>query len=830
MKLKTSFLSQAAWLLLTFVAVPSLVALPDQVCYPLSTGIVCINDTLGSGAVDGNNYPSSLFFNGNTKLLTIERTGLSDLTTVLGLNSTSQCANPANRIYNVSLVNGELTLLCGTDETTAGTGVSNSSYACASADSYVYNVSMINGALTGICAADTDTDTNNYVTSIAFDVSGVTKTLNLSRSGLADLSAGFSTKLNEVDSPNASKVLVMGGNTIEWRFTNPVGGMLWNMTAAWSGHVLEVVDAGTGGGAAGDHLLHIQSSRANVIPAHFMQSADNIGLKVEGVSQLIGRLNVTSNITTPEICLAGTCRTSWPVDTNDSTVVSFHTSQIAGLYTNDTLRLLATDQRYNESLAVSGVNTTVNFHTSQIAGLYTNDSNIVTARNTADNNLQSNISSVNTTVAFHTSQLAGFYTNLTSESSARASADNNLQTNITSVNSTANSKASPGGCPSGQYVNQTTTSGVLCQADQVGAAAGDGTGGWFNTTTYTTTTLNVNATANLSVGSGSSLLRIHSEGSDVVFNTSTNAAKFTELCLVGDCITAWPAGEPGAGDGSGGWFNTTAYTTTTLKVNITDVLRVGDITLPNASSGVDRVSIGLADEDTGIYRIDYNRLDFAAGGNHIFGISSKGYMVINGVYTNSTFAVNGSANVTQIQIMSLTSSTCDVKAYSNGTVYCGTDDTGSTADNNLMANISAINTTVTFHTSQIAGLDTNITNEIANRKTADNNLQLNITAVNTTVAFHTTQIASAYTNITFHNTQIASAYTNITFHNTQIASAYNNITGLNTSKMNVSYPRVTGNMTFTGNTRICLEPTCVAFICFNGSHTLVANNVSVTGC
>jgi hypothetical protein len=47
----------------------------------------------------------------------------------------------------------------------------------------------------------------------------------------------------------------------------------------------------------------------------------------------------------------------------------------------------------------------------------------------------------------------------------------NLQSNISSVNTSAQLKASTGGCNAGQFVNQTTTTGVLCQIPTVGGGS-----------------------------------------------------------------------------------------------------------------------------------------------------------------------------------------------------------------------------------------------------------------------------------------------------------------------------------------------------------------------
>jgi len=80
----------------------------------------------------------------------------------------------------------------------------------------------------------------------------------------------------------------------------------------------------------------------------------------------------------------------------------------------------------------------------------------------------------------------------------------NLKLNITDqrYNDTTaiSNKASPGNCPSGQVVMNTTTSGVQCIAV---TTTGDGTGGWVNDSTQTRTSLSVNTTGSIYVGNAS---------------------------------------------------------------------------------------------------------------------------------------------------------------------------------------------------------------------------------------------------------------------------------------------------------------------------------------
>ncbi len=100
---------------------------------------------------------------------------------------------------------------------------------------------------------------------------------------------GATPTLDEVGDPQANKVFSMGGNIIEWLFTNPVGGMLLRMTGGWAGHVFEILDtASAGQGAAGDHLVHIETNRSNVLPFHVVASPGTRAMLVEGSLDMDG--------------------------------------------------------------------------------------------------------------------------------------------------------------------------------------------------------------------------------------------------------------------------------------------------------------------------------------------------------------------------------------------------------------------------------------------------------------------------------------------------------------------------------------------------------------
>lgn len=96
-------------------------------------------------------------------------------------------------------------------------------------------------------------------------------------------------RLDQIQDPDASHAISMGGNTLTWDFTNPIGGMLFNMTGGWSGHVFEIMDTSVSPSAVDDHLLHLETSRENVLPGHFVNNhADGRALHSEGKTMLDG--------------------------------------------------------------------------------------------------------------------------------------------------------------------------------------------------------------------------------------------------------------------------------------------------------------------------------------------------------------------------------------------------------------------------------------------------------------------------------------------------------------------------------------------------------------
>ena len=79
--------------------------------------------------------------------------------------------------------------------------------------------------------------------------------------------------LDEIENPAASKTFSIGGNTIAWRFTNPIGGMLWSWEGGARGHLIEFVE--TVSHANGGHLLHVNATSANMVAGHFHHELDD---------------------------------------------------------------------------------------------------------------------------------------------------------------------------------------------------------------------------------------------------------------------------------------------------------------------------------------------------------------------------------------------------------------------------------------------------------------------------------------------------------------------------------------------------------------------------
>lgn len=131
---------------------------------------------------------------------------------------------------------------------------------------------------------------------------------NLYVTGTADFTGAVTgIALDEIENPAGDVTFTLGGNTVVWNFTNPVGGMQFNFTGGWSGHALTIEDTSpVPNGSAGDHLLHVESDRVNVVPGHFVnETVGAIALKASGDTYIDGNLTAVDGITVSAFSSAG---------------------------------------------------------------------------------------------------------------------------------------------------------------------------------------------------------------------------------------------------------------------------------------------------------------------------------------------------------------------------------------------------------------------------------------------------------------------------------------------------------------------------------------------
>jgi hypothetical protein len=132
---------------------------------------------------------------------------------------------------------------------------------------------------------------------VNIDGDNMTGNLNTTGNITADTYFGDGSELNiplnSIENPDGDKIFSVGGNTIGFKFTNPVGGMIFNWTGAASGHLFALTQTGNSvpPGSA-NHLLHIDSDDPDVLDLHIFHGG-GIGqaFKVEG-----GYANFTDGI------------------------------------------------------------------------------------------------------------------------------------------------------------------------------------------------------------------------------------------------------------------------------------------------------------------------------------------------------------------------------------------------------------------------------------------------------------------------------------------------------------------------------------------------------
>jgi hypothetical protein len=97
--------------------------------------------------------------------------------------------------------------------------------------------------------------------------------------------------LNHIGNPDANHTFNMANKTLIWNFTNPAGGVEYNVSGAFTGEVIHLHQH-TGNPGKPTHLIHMEADDADVVPLHCISSGDTN-------SYFEGGLVWADSITTP---------------------------------------------------------------------------------------------------------------------------------------------------------------------------------------------------------------------------------------------------------------------------------------------------------------------------------------------------------------------------------------------------------------------------------------------------------------------------------------------------------------------------------------------------
>lgn len=363
----------------------------------------------------------------------------------------------------------------------------------------------------------------------------------------------------------------------------------------------------------------------------------NSTLEIRNAINNTGVYNITVNasniLNPPWITSAG-------ADTNDServnsinATVTAQTTQINNLYANVT------------SINTSAQNRIDNLNTTKlnISDPRFNDTSYI---NTISNNLQSNISQTNNyttslsivgrTITMARNGLADLTANLIDNSILLnflniTGTFNNAQVGIASINNQSLNTTNSG--TNGQVLTKNGEQFTWAD-DQTGAGgAGDGTGGWSNTSTYTSTNYQVNITGNITLGDSEKdkAIFFYEDGSptgeSITWNDTTDEFQVSDFLRI-----------------IGGFYSTSLSTTEGGLRSDSDI---------QTSGTGDNLWLGTNTE---------------ANAQTWLGTSG------NANFSGQVYANHG--NFSSLTIRTATAASCDLKADTNGTVYCGTDATG----------------------------------------------------------------------------------------------------------------------------------------------------------
>lgn len=80
--------------------------------------------------------------------------------------------------------------------------------------------------------------------------------------------------LDQILNPVADKIFTLGGHTLDWRFTNPIGGVRYLWEGGASGHLFELMEDSLGNTPPGTYLLHVEANDIDTISGHFIHNND----------------------------------------------------------------------------------------------------------------------------------------------------------------------------------------------------------------------------------------------------------------------------------------------------------------------------------------------------------------------------------------------------------------------------------------------------------------------------------------------------------------------------------------------------------------------------
>ena len=138
---------------------------------------------------------------------------------------------------------------------------------------------LLAGGITGRVPESDPTVSGNYLPSTGGTVTGsvtITGIASATEGHIATASIGTLTvitpigiSLDEIEDLATSKTFTMANKTLEYRFTNPAGGIKWVWQGAATGHFWELMQE-TGNPGAGTHLAHIQADDSDVLLVHLV--------------------------------------------------------------------------------------------------------------------------------------------------------------------------------------------------------------------------------------------------------------------------------------------------------------------------------------------------------------------------------------------------------------------------------------------------------------------------------------------------------------------------------------------------------------------------------